>query len=323
MDIWSKLEQFREDGHIEAKEALGGLPTPRLPAEIVDGIVTNREGVPVDDAFRLGADRALEIARRERADWIILQSRSPSCGVKQIYDGTFSGRLIPGRGVFAELALREGFRVSDVEDVLQGDAADALGPVEPPLCVRILTPVQIRRLYAERLKLDFPPDELKPLDRIERALARGEYICYGASDGDELLAYAFFVIAGRRALVDYYAVMPEVRDRGIGSRFIRALIEGPLADMDCVLLEVDDPDHAEEAGEASIRERRLAFYLRNGLCDTGVRARVFGVDFRILSLPVGERPSPEQTREVYAQMYRIILPPKLYSRHVIIDPVSG
>ena len=50
---------------------------------------------------------------------IILQSRSPSCGVNQVYDGTFSGRLIPGQGIFAALAREAGFSVIDVEDVLR------------------------------------------------------------------------------------------------------------------------------------------------------------------------------------------------------------
>ena len=100
-------------------EVLGGLPIPRIPAEIVNGIVINREGVSVDGLFRLGAARALELARQEKPDLIILQSRSPSCGVKEVYDGSFSGKRIPGRGVFAELALRDGFRVMDVEDVLK------------------------------------------------------------------------------------------------------------------------------------------------------------------------------------------------------------
>lgn len=100
-------------------EVLGGLPIPRIPAEIVNGIVINREGVSVDGPFRLGAARALELARQEKPDLIILQSRSPSCGVKEVYDGSFSGKRIPGRGVFAELALRDGFRVMDVEDVLK------------------------------------------------------------------------------------------------------------------------------------------------------------------------------------------------------------
>ena len=97
-------------------EVLGGLPTPRVPAEIVNGTVINREGVSVDDAFRRGAKKALEMARQEKPDLIILQSRSPSCGVKEIYDGTFSGKLVPGHGIFAELALQAGFRVIDAED---------------------------------------------------------------------------------------------------------------------------------------------------------------------------------------------------------------
>ena len=99
-------------------EVLGGLPTPRTPAEIVNGIVTNRNGESVDEAFRKGAEEALKLAKQEQPDLIILQSRSPSCGVKQIYDGTFTGTLIPGQGVFAELAQKVGFRVMDVEDVL-------------------------------------------------------------------------------------------------------------------------------------------------------------------------------------------------------------
>ena len=45
-------------------------------------------------------------------------------------------------------------------------------------------------------------------------MARGEYVCYGAMDGEAILAYAFFVVVGRRALFDYFAVAEELRDRG-------------------------------------------------------------------------------------------------------------
>ena len=96
---------------------LGGLPTPRIPAEIVNGKVINRNGESVDEAFRKGAEKALETAKQEKPDLIILQSRSPSCGVKEIYDGTFSGRKIPGQGVFAERLTKAGFNVIDVEDL--------------------------------------------------------------------------------------------------------------------------------------------------------------------------------------------------------------
>ena len=98
-------------------EVLGGLPVPRIPAEIVDGTVINREGVSVDAAFRRGAGKALEIAAAEQPDLIILQPRSPSCGVNRRYDGSFSGKLTDGSGVTAELLIKHGFHVADAEDL--------------------------------------------------------------------------------------------------------------------------------------------------------------------------------------------------------------
>lgn len=98
-------------------EVLGGLSTPRLPAEIVRGVVTANDGRSVDKEFRAGAVKGLELAKEENVDLVILQSRSPSCGVKQIYDGTFSGNKIQGRGIFAELLQTHGFQTIDVEDL--------------------------------------------------------------------------------------------------------------------------------------------------------------------------------------------------------------
>ena len=98
-------------------EQLGGLPTPRVPSEICGGVVTARDGRIVDAAFRAGAERCLAIARERKPDLIVLQSRSPSCGVKQRYDGTFSGTLTEGPGVAAKLLMENGFHVVDVEDL--------------------------------------------------------------------------------------------------------------------------------------------------------------------------------------------------------------
>ena len=100
-------------------EQLGGLSTPRLPAEIVDGVVTNKEGVSVDAEFRKGAQTALAVALEKKVDLAILQSRSPSCGVKEIYDGSFSGKKIKGQGVFAKLLSARGIKVLDAEDVAE------------------------------------------------------------------------------------------------------------------------------------------------------------------------------------------------------------
>ena len=98
-------------------EQMGGLPTPRVPAEIRDGLVVTRDGRNVDAQFRAGAQRCLEIALREQPDLIVLQSRSPSCGVKQRYDGSFTKTLEDGSGVAAELLIQNGFHVIDVEDL--------------------------------------------------------------------------------------------------------------------------------------------------------------------------------------------------------------
>lgn len=100
-------------------EQLGGLSTPRLPAEIVAGLVTNKEGVSVDNEFRKGAQEALAVALENKVDLAILQSRSPSCGVKEIYDGSFSGKKIKGQGVFAKLLSAHGIKVLDAEDVAE------------------------------------------------------------------------------------------------------------------------------------------------------------------------------------------------------------
>ena len=98
-------------------EQMGGLPTPRLPSEIREGQVTAKDGRIVDAEFRTGAAKCLEIAVRERPDLILLQPRSPSCGVRQHYDGTFSGRLVDGAGVTAQLLIENGFSCVDIDDL--------------------------------------------------------------------------------------------------------------------------------------------------------------------------------------------------------------
>ncbi len=92
-------------------EVLGGLPTPRPPAERTGERVMGRDGTDVTAAFRLGAERALETALAQGITRAVLKERSPSCGSGQIYDGAFTGRVIPGQGVTAELLSARGVAV--------------------------------------------------------------------------------------------------------------------------------------------------------------------------------------------------------------------
>lgn len=98
-------------------EMLGGLGSPREGVEIVDGVFMTKSGKNVTGEFQKGVHRAIEIIGDKKIDLAILQSRSPSCGVNQIYDGTFQGTLIQGHGLFAKTLKEAGITVSDCEDI--------------------------------------------------------------------------------------------------------------------------------------------------------------------------------------------------------------
>ena len=107
-------------------EVAGGLPTPRPPAEMQGGDggdvlegrarVVNIEGRDVTVQFLAGAQKALCVAQRWGIKEAILKARSPSCGVGQIYDGSFSGHLVEGDGVTAALLKREGIIVRNEDE---------------------------------------------------------------------------------------------------------------------------------------------------------------------------------------------------------------
>ncbi len=92
-------------------EQMGGLPTPRDPAEIREGRVVSCAGRDVTEQYRRGAEAALFLAKLDRADFAILKANSPSCGKGLIYDGTFTGNKVPGNGVAAALLLENGIPV--------------------------------------------------------------------------------------------------------------------------------------------------------------------------------------------------------------------
>ena len=98
-------------------EILGGLPTPRVPAERVGDRVLNREGADVTEAYRRGAEQALYLCRLFGCKTAVLKSRSPSCGCREIYDGTFTGHRVPGMGMTAQLLSQAGVRVLTEEEL--------------------------------------------------------------------------------------------------------------------------------------------------------------------------------------------------------------
>ena len=98
-------------------ENAGGLPTPREPSERRDGGVWSRSGRDVTAEYEKGAQIALELARQNACRAALLKERSPSCGHERIYDGTFSGVLVPGNGTAAEKLLAAGIPVYGESEV--------------------------------------------------------------------------------------------------------------------------------------------------------------------------------------------------------------
>lgn len=92
-------------------EQLGGLPTPRLPSERIGAQVVMKDGTDVTAAYRRGAEEALRLARLFGCRRAVLKERSPSCGSGAVYDGTFTGTVIPGDGVTAQLLKANGIQV--------------------------------------------------------------------------------------------------------------------------------------------------------------------------------------------------------------------
>lgn len=113
-----KLAAFLENKEVipVCPEELAGLGTPRVPMEIVNGVLINRDGVNVDEPVRNAVAKILEELQGQDIQCAILKSRSPTCGVHQVYDGTFSGTLIDGAGTLAQALLDAGYTVLDNEE---------------------------------------------------------------------------------------------------------------------------------------------------------------------------------------------------------------
>ena len=115
------IEKLRTEYHLipVCPEVMGGLPTPRIPAEISsDGKVFRSDGVEVTENYIRGAQEALRLARIFECDTALMKEKSPSCGAGKIYDGTFTKTLTSGNGIAAELLQKNGIRIVGETEIL-------------------------------------------------------------------------------------------------------------------------------------------------------------------------------------------------------------
>ncbi len=99
-------------------EQLGGLPTPRPPAERIAERVCTVDGQDVTRQYQKGAQQAAYLAQLYGCKHAVLKQKSPSCGSKYIYDGSFSKKLLHAEGVTAQLLSRQGVKIWDESEVV-------------------------------------------------------------------------------------------------------------------------------------------------------------------------------------------------------------
>ncbi len=172
--------------------------------------------------------------------------------------------------------------------------------------IRSLTKADLEQIYPY-MEQDFPANELKPKKMIRDSLDSGFMEGYGYYKKDQLLAYSMFVKLDQVLLFDYLAVLPGFRSKGIGSAFLSGL-KKQLFSYECVMLEVENPDFCQDGAECEIMNRRIHFYEKNGILDTGASGCVYGVEYRFLEL-LGKRIySPVEGMERMNRFYRTYWP---------------
>ncbi|MBQ9268810.1 MAG: hypothetical protein IJ206_04735 [Oscillospiraceae bacterium] len=191
------------------------------------------------------------------------------------------------------------------------------------MMIRDLSLQEMKQIHKTYMKRDFPANELRPFRSIQALHAQSRYRGLGIFDGrDELLGYGFFASLRREDgvhyLFDYLAIVPERRDTGIGTEFLLRLPR-EMPDAASILGEVENPNLESDPAEQTVKQRRLQFYLRSGVQDTGVLSRLFGVDYRVMEFPVRGRHSPEEIQELYRDFYRSFLPKAVFDRMVRVE----
>jgi len=183
------------------------------------------------------------------------------------------------------------------------------------MTLKILGEAQTRLLYDQQMRRDFPPSELKTLDTIMKMKREGTYDVIGAYLHGVLAAYAlcFCPKEGRIVLLDYLAVEPDMRSRGIGSMLLQALREHYARQADTILIECERPKAAPNELEA---RKRIRFYTQAGAQLTNVRIWLFEVEYSILILPCAQEVVARDWAQQMLSLYRQMLTPALFERNV-------
>ena len=174
---------------------------------------------------------------------------------------------------------------------------------------------ELKSLYKSLIKKDFPRNERRPYQAIKKLHRTGRYACLVLEEEGRILAYASFILAYEISsiLLDYFAVDGKYQGEGIGSQLLSYVSEY-WVDKAGIIIECETPESARTENEKSQRERRINFYIRGGAINTPVRWRIFGVNYRVLWLPIDpNRVQPDVACDLTG-LYSLAVPKALRPR---------
>ena len=148
---------------------------------------------------------------------------------------------------------------------------------------------QIRQLHKNSLSRDFPKNELRPFHMMKSLTEKNYYTVYCGYQNDTLTGYSCLLTSPQNnsVLLDYFAIEPPFRHQGNGSIFFTKIVQKCFTDFpltDTIIIECENPEKTTDNAEKIIRQRRIAFYVRNGAVVSTCGWYAFGVDYILLTV---------------------------------------
>ena len=170
---------------------------------------------------------------------------------------------------------------------------------------------QMDAIYNKYMIKDFPKSELKPLDRIKYTMETGLCEVIALYEGDNIHSYAVLIIPdeGEYVLLDYYAVVQEYRGKGVGHVMFEQIVEYLKGHSKCIkglIIECESLETSSCEDERITRSRRIKFYESCGCRRLDLRSELFGVEYVILEMQVGQdndNPALKDLELIYRQMF--------------------
>lgn len=190
----------------------------------------------------------------------------------------------------------------------------------PQYTIKKLGNKEITFLYGTYMRQDFPADELKPLSHIIKSMEEGYGFSLGLYEEERLAGYSVFILCEETkcALLDYFAILSDRRGEGLGHRafsLFDAYFKEKLPLVKGLYIESERITAAENEKQRLTRERRIAFYQSCGCEMTDLRAVLFGVDYSVLYMRMGN-PVQGASLEALDALYRKMFKPEHYERCV-------